>query len=182
MVQLGEHIYTEINREWIGMVVVVVIVVIFVIVAVLGQFWLKQLEAAFVHIEPFMTGLGKRMLTVKKWQTTTHDNGWNGHLVGISFDSLAQEVTEQWKWVKEDGDSPSSSGDDAPTAASSAMKAKTKPIRAMKAKTKRKTVTTAMRAKKKTAMKATKTLKPMKAMKAMKKKKKKTPMKKTAKN
>ena len=46
-----------------------------------------------------MAGLGKTMLTVKKWSQKTHDKGWDGHLAGLNWDRLNGEVIETWKWT-----------------------------------------------------------------------------------
>ena len=51
-----------------------------------------------------MTGLGSCMVTVKKWPVTTSDNGWSGALVGLSWDSIAKQVTEQWRWTLDKAD------------------------------------------------------------------------------
>ena len=51
-----------------------------------------------------MTGLGSCMVTVKKWPVNTSDNGWSGTLVGISWDSIAKLVTEQWMWTLDKAD------------------------------------------------------------------------------
>ena len=46
-----------------------------------------------------MTGLGKVMVTIKKWGTTQQDAGWSGRLIGLEWQAQAGEVTETWKWT-----------------------------------------------------------------------------------
>ena len=46
-----------------------------------------------------MTGLGKIMVTLKKWGTQQTDGGWSGRLIGLELDLSSQQVVETWRWT-----------------------------------------------------------------------------------
>ena len=40
----------------------------------------------------------KTVITVKNWDTTQVDDGWQGELVGLSWNKLIGSAEEKWHW------------------------------------------------------------------------------------
>ena len=41
----------------------------------------------------------KTCITVKYWDTKQVDQGWHGHLVGLSWNQMQGTVEEKWHWL-----------------------------------------------------------------------------------